>query len=104
MFDILEMVINGEISDDEACDLADMVLERFHSGEIKVPPMEELNLDEYEWTAVGFGISWTELAKWRKYGWPKQCFNCGKEINYKDYGWMISDDKLKGITCCRENP
>ena len=94
-------MINGDkVSEDVAYDIVDEITEDFHEGKISNEPKEELNMDNYEWTAFCHGTSLSVLAKWRKEGWPEQCTKCGNKINYKKGGWIIHDDKLIRLNCC----
>ena len=102
MIDILEKIINCEISANEAEELLELIVDKFHNDEIKNTPQEELMLDRYEWTAIGFGIDLKVLATWREKGWPSECKTCGKIINYKEFGWRIVQNELVCIKCKME--
>lgn len=99
MIDILEKIICGEISAEEAETLLELIIDKFHNDEIETTPQEELMLDKYEWTAIGFGIELQILANWRQKGWPSQCKTCGKKKNYKDFGWRIVQNEFVCIKC-----
>ena len=94
------MINDGKLSEDIAYDIVDEIIEDFHEGKISKQPREELNMDNYEWTAFCHGASLSVLAIWRKEGWLEQCSQCGNKIKYKKYGWIIRDDKLIGLNCC----
>lgn len=100
MTDILELISTSQINEYEAGIIFNNTVEEFHAGKIKSIP-EELNLNNYEWTAVCQGISWQQLALWRLVGWPESCSICGRKINYLDYGWMIDLNGLHHINCSR---
>jgi len=100
MIDILEELINNKISIDEAYDIFDEVVDKYHDGEINNIPSEELKLDKYEWNAICHGINMQVLGEWRRSGWPQKCNSCGTYINYKEDSWIIKNNKLIGIDCC----
>lgn len=99
MIDILQKVYKKEITEDEADDIMDDVIEKHDTGELDVDPQEELNMDVYEWTAFALGASFEKIAKWRYEGWPNRC-KCGKEFDYKEAVWVIEDDELTVLDCC----
>ena len=99
MIDILAGIISGEITDDSAYRLYDQIMDQFHHKMITNQPREELGLDKYEWTAFSFGANFNKLAEWRKYGWPKHCFSCNKQLNYKNFGWSVINGELICIDC-----
>lgn len=99
MINILEMIINGELTEEKAYDILDETIEKYHNDELIAEPSTELLLDNYEWTAIAYGVSLSILAKWRQYGWPKNCSVCRKEINHKKGGWIIKEDRLIGLYC-----
>ncbi|MEH7886951.1 hypothetical protein V7654_21855 [Bacillus sp. JJ1609] len=80
--------------------ILDEVIEEFHEGKLIRQPKDELNMDNYEWTAYCNRASLSILAKWRKEGWQDECNLCRSRINYKEYGCTIRDDKLIGVNCC----
>lgn len=102
MTDILELIATSQINEYEAGIIFNNVVDEFHSGKIK-SISEELNLTDYEWTAVCQGISWQQLALWRSAGWTALCSICGRKINYLDYGWLIDLNGLHHIDCSRRN-
>jgi len=99
MIDILKKINMGKITEEQAYEIYDDVQDKFDSGKIKNYPQNELYLDNYEWTAFSFGISFEVLANWRKNGWPSKCAICGKILNYRQYGWRIQENKLVCIKC-----
>jgi hypothetical protein len=88
------------ITEDQAYDIYEDTIEKHDRGEIETSPKQYLNFTEYEWTAFCHGASLATLAKWRKNGWPDSCSKCGTPIDYKEYGWTIKDNQIKGLTCC----
>ncbi|MCL2860030.1 MAG: hypothetical protein FWF46_05655 [Oscillospiraceae bacterium] len=95
---LLNELINNNISEDEAYDIRDEAMDKFDDGEID-DIQKELGLDDYEWTAHGHALSLGMLAQWRKNGWPRACEYCGREIDYHNWYWTIKDDKLKCLEC-----
>lgn len=100
MIDILKKIYEGEITGDQAYDIIDEVLDKHNKDELD-DPVEELNMNEYEWTAFGHGASLKVIAKWRYEGWPNRC-KCGKEFDYRNFGWIVEDDELVVLDCCDE--
>ena len=98
MIDLLKEINEYKISVDEAWDSIDYAIEKYDRGEVDSIP-QALGLDNYEWTAYAHGIHLKTLANWRRDGWPTKCGNCSKQINYKNYGWMIKNEKLVCIDC-----
>jgi len=104
MRDILKDLYEGEISEDEAYDIMDEVVECFHTSDKDIVIPDELGLDIYEWTAICQALSLGVLARWRCEGWPTVCYKCGSPINYKEFGWIINNDQLKCLKCPSDNP
>lgn len=103
MIDLLDKINKNEITIDQAYDIFDGVVDKFHKGILKDDIFDYLCMDRYERTARAHALSLLTLAKWRKDGWPKQCSRCGAEIDYKKFGWTIKDDKLVGLYCCSKD-
>ncbi len=93
MTDVLNSIINGEITAKQAQGLMDDVVDRFHSGRLCGEIPDALSLDLYEWTAVCHGIDWAVLAQWRENGWHDKCDICGRELLHECGGWMIKNEK-----------
>lgn len=102
MIDILKKVYEWEITEDQAYDIYDDIMDKHDSGEIDIDPREELNMDKYEWTAFAHGDSFEVIAKWRYEGWPNHCGKCGAEFDYRNFGWIVKDDELIVLNCCDE--
>jgi hypothetical protein len=101
MIDLLESIHSGKVTDDQAYDIIDDFVIKFHEGEYEIQPKELLKLNNYEWTAFCQGVDLNVLASWRMFGWPKKCCSCGQTINYREYNWIIHDEKeLMGLNCC----
>lgn len=85
MIDILSEIIKGKLTVEQAYDILDETIEKFHSGELEngIPFM--LGLNNYEWTAICHALDLLTLANWRLNGWPKECSICGSEFDYKKY-------------------
>lgn len=99
MIDILTKLNNGEISVDDAYQIYDEVMDKFHSGKIDTKPHDELCMNNYEWTAFAHGAGLEVIANWRKNGWPQICVNCKKVIDYTKYGWIAQPKGLKCLKC-----
>lgn len=99
MIDILDKLINGEISVDDVYQIYDEIMDKFDEGIIEVYPQAELCMNKYEWTAFAHGAALEVIADWRRNGWPKKCGNCNKSIDYTKYGWFIKANKLKCLKC-----
>lgn len=98
MNDILKMVYDKELTEIEAQIMFEKTADDFHNGIIN-DISYELNLNQYEWTAVCHGVYFLQLAKWRYSGWSKSCVKCKKELNYEMYGWTVFNDELCHIKC-----
>jgi hypothetical protein len=94
------MLYDGKVNESIAYDIVEEIMENFHEGKLSKQPKDELNMDNYEWTAFCHGASLSVLAKWRNEGWQHQCSHCKSIIDYKNYGWTIRYDKLIGLKCC----
>ena len=99
MIDILSGIIKGELTVEQAYDIMEETIDKFHKGEIEGELHLFLGLNNYEWTAISHSLDLQTLANWRKNGWPQKCYNCGSEIDYKKYGWRIKENKLKCLNC-----
>jgi len=93
--DILKEVFQGTLSEADADDVLDGIL---NSGQASSAEAL-LGLSRIEWTAHGHGALWTEIAKWRNYGWPTECTSCGVEIHVEEFGWRVIE--LNGVSCLK---
>lgn len=97
--DILEAILFGTLSDEDADDVLGEILDS-----TEAPNAEALlGLSRVEWTAHGQGALWSEIARWRREGWPSACLACGRPINVERFGWRIVEvggmSRLKHIRC-----
>jgi hypothetical protein len=99
MYDILLKINQGKITVDQAYDKIDEIVDKFHEGEVEGELHLLLGMDNYEWTAKIHGLDLGILAQWRENGWPTTCSACGRQINYKNYGWTITNDELECLDC-----
>ena len=105
--DVLKEILEGKIDEDKADVFFDEVVEYIHSNpslsEDDCWPSKWLCLTRVEWTAVGTGTPFTTVADWRKNGWPKSCFKCGKTIIPENFGWVAKEVNgkhlLKHLVC-----
>lgn len=97
---VLKEINEGIISVEEAEQIAEDTVKKFHEDLDNTSIADRLKLDIYEYTAYGHGIDLGILSQWRYTGWPQKCKLCGKSLDYKNWGWMLSfDDKLEHIKC-----
>lgn len=99
MINLLDNIIINKMSVEEADEVLEKIIDKFHEDELQTIPQQELCMDTFEWTAIAYGIDLKILGIWRRDGWPSTCEKCGKSINYKEFGWKIVDDKLVCIKC-----
>ncbi len=105
MIDLLTLLHLGELSLDEAYQMLDEAVGKFHSGEINSEWWEWLQLSKYEVTARVYGASLMALAKLRFDGWPNICSMCDLPLDYRLFGWsfVVGDEnttpKLRHIEC-----
>jgi hypothetical protein len=97
--DILKAILAGRLSDEGADDVLDAILDSSEA-----PNAESLlGLSRVEWTAHGHGALWTEIARWRRHGWPSTCVACGRPIDVDRFGWRVVEieevSQLKHIRC-----
>ena len=97
--DILKAILAGTLSDEGADDVLDAILDSSEA-----PNAESLlGLSRVEWTAHGHGALWTEIARWRRHGWPSTCVACGRPIDVDRFGWRVVEieevSQLKHIRC-----
>lgn len=98
--DLLDDLIHGRITPDEADDICSAVLaDKIQTG----PAHEILGLTRKEWTAYAHGTGFKDLAYWREHGWPDRCFICGQRIDSDNFGWLAREFdgkvQLKHIVC-----
>jgi hypothetical protein len=101
---LLEQMHDGGLSPAEAESIFDAWQERFHAGEVSTPWNEQFEFSEFEATAFLHGATLGDLVKLRYEGWPTKCRRCGRDINYRLYGWVFippDDEKsrLEHIFC-----
>ena len=97
--DILDEILTGALSEDDADAVLDAILDSSEA-----PNAEALlGLSRIEWTAHGHGAMWTEIAHWRRDGWPSVCVACGRSIQAERFGWRVVEvdgrAQLKHIRC-----
>jgi len=87
MIDLIQAIIDGTMTFDEAFDMYDKLMDSDYEGDIG----EALGLSAIENTAWAHGVWFDELADWRKNGWPNKCAICGKEIVVENWGWFARE-------------
>lgn len=99
MNNILLNINQGKITVGQAYDKFDEIVNKFHEGEVEGELHLLFGMDNYEWTASCHGLDLGTLAHWRENGWPTKCNACGRKINYKNAGWIITNDELNCLEC-----
>jgi hypothetical protein len=89
MTGLIEMVVNGEKTIEEAEDLFEKEFELHSSRKEKFNWAEYLGIDNFEATAYANGASVAHIVSLRKNGWPDHCYKCHKPLDYKKYGWSF---------------
>jgi len=99
--DILDDLIGGRVSAQQAEQALGEVLD--YSLAADVP--NELGFSRAEWTAYAYGASLSELASWRRDGWPDRCIVCSNQIEIDRFGWIVIEvmgaSRLKHVSCPR---
>ncbi|MFJ4294421.1 hypothetical protein ACIP1U_32380 [Cupriavidus sp. NPDC089707] len=102
-YDLLDDLIHGKITPDEADDICSGVLA---DTTLNIPAHEALGLTKVEWTAYAHGADFQEVADWRQHGWPDRCFVCGGRIKPESFGWLAREHngktQLKHVTCPKD--
>lgn len=100
MMDILKDLYEGRISEDQAYDIFDRVVDAFHAGEFETNddgslfgrPIESLfGMDNFEFTARCHGVPLSILAKWRYQGWPDKCYVTNQQIDFRHDHWLAKE-------------
>ncbi|SOY71452.1 hypothetical protein CBM2585_B50420 [Cupriavidus taiwanensis] len=98
--DLLDKLIHGKITSDEADDIGSAVLSDTSQT---TPAHEILGLSQKEWTAYAHGADFEDVAYWRQHGWPYRCFVCGRKIDSDNFGWLAREFggkiQLEHIAC-----
>ena len=95
--DILKELYDGLIDLKKAHQIIDKIVSDFHDIKSSNQKFdgggisEILGMNNYEYTAYCQGAELHEIAIWRYQGWPKICFETGKEFNYMDFGWIVKN-------------
>ena len=76
--DLLKKVYDGEISTDDAYGLLEP------GGETQ--SHDQLGISDIEATALLYGVSIDDIARWRYQGWPEKCAICGSKLSRLDEG------------------
>lgn len=102
--DLLARLHSGELSLEEARNIFNEQIAKFHRGESTLDWREAFELSNYEATAYAHGATFSDLVKLRYEGWPTTCSRCGRPIDYKQYGWLFvhSEDgipRLRHVVC-----
>ncbi|ANU27066.1 hypothetical protein [Planococcus versutus] len=99
MRDILAEIITKDITGDQAYELINTVVGKFHDGELDGELNFLLGMDNFEWAAFCHAMDLEVLAEWRRTGWPDVCSFCHSNLNFREYGWTIQDDRLRCLNC-----
>lgn len=98
--DLLQELIEGKVTAEQAEDISNEVLEDMGRT---VPVHEVLGMSRKEWTAYAHGVEFQEIANWRAHGWPDRCFICGQPIEVDNFGWLAREHEgrmqLKHVVC-----
>ncbi|WP_147310666.1 hypothetical protein [Cupriavidus taiwanensis] len=86
--DLLDKLIHGKITSDEADDIGSAVLSDTSQT---TPAHEILGLSQKEWTAYAHGADFEDFPYWRQHGWPYRCFVCGGKIDSDNFGWLARE-------------
>ena len=98
--DILKELYEGLITEDEAYDKREQVMEDINKGlyrEFCYVDEEGLTrcdlgaimgMDRYEFTAYLHAVPLSVIADWRYNGWPTKYFDTGEPVNYKEGYWF----------------
>lgn len=103
--DILNELNEGSLTEQMANAILDDLLETPPSSDpsATVDLEKLLGFSRAEWTAFGHGALLSEVAEWRRSGWPRQCAVCGGDIIPENFGWLVMDveghSRLKHIVC-----
>ena len=103
--DILKELYEGLITEDEAYDKREQVMEDINKGlyrEFCYVDEEGLTrcdlgaimgMDRYEFTAYLHAVPLSVIADWRYNGWPTKYFDTGEPVNYKEGYWLSLREK-----------
>jgi hypothetical protein len=87
----LDDLASGQITPDEAQKIFDAALS---AGQVGLG--EGVGMNNAEYTAHCQGVWFSELARWRKKGWPEKCARCGRRIDVPNFGWIAKETKPDG--------
>jgi hypothetical protein len=104
MIDVIALLYLKEISLDEAYDIVDVAVEKFHADEITIEWWKYLQMSKYEVSAYAHGGSLEDLLYLRYVGWPNKCMKCNLFLDYQAFGWWLihidgAIPQLQHITC-----
>lgn len=89
--DLLHELNEGLLTPEEAQEMLDRFLD--HPGEPGTADTQDVEtffgFSRLEWTAYGQGAQLSDIADWRKNGWPSRCKNCGGAIDVEKFGWFV---------------
>lgn len=98
--DILKDLYEGRISEAQAYDIFDGIVDAFQAGEFETSddgtlvgrPFESLfGMDNFEFTAKCHGVPLSIVARWRYQGWPDKCCVTNQQINYRNDHWLAKE-------------
>lgn len=95
MMDILKDLYQGRITEEEACDLFDQIVDDVHNGVYGADDQGRVNIgsimgmDKYEETAAAQSAPLSVISRWRYEGWPDKCCVTGESIDYKQWYWLV---------------
>ncbi|MEW6609070.1 MAG: hypothetical protein AB1414_16775 [bacterium] len=96
VMDLLERILTGEISEDEAYEIYNNAVHEFRMGRLPSELGSYFGFSLKEWKAFEEDGDLSTIANWRKNGWPTKCYWCSKHLNTDHDEWTIYwDDKSK---------
>jgi hypothetical protein len=97
--DVLDEIADRKLSEDDARSLISDVLSSTAAASVA----SRLGFSRIEWTAFAQGAGLSEIASWRRCGWPSDCQVCGDPIEIENFGWFIfyknGNSRLRHIRC-----
>lgn len=95
--DILKEVYYGLVSENDALTKVEHIFDgirkgmydKFKTDDTHIDLAAIKGMDNYEYTAYCQAAPLSVVAKWRYEGWPNQCCTTGRDLNYKNYHWIV---------------
>lgn len=85
--DLIQEVINGELTGEEADEICLSINAWFHDDAPAGTAWSDDWIGASQMERTAGTVPFAVLAQWRKNGWPRECYKCKKTLEPEIFGW-----------------